>query len=215
LAAYCASTLGSRFQPPLESAESAPTMGGVILRGTAKMLNLIGARPGELATVEHSDDDWYANLLWLEGRKCLLLAHAGTLFSAFVPDVHKSDLVPIGGSVVAFIRHELEAEGLPLDRFGLLDSRSIELAKAHSKSVLGYMNEMARFCDYAVFDYGGLARCDVRELNRQLRRELHLSRRPPGYFVPIELAGGSSGRGGVQRRPSLSVVKRASFIAHK
>ena len=57
--------------------------------------------------------------------------------------------------------------------------------------MLGYMNEMARFCEYAIADAGGLARCDARELNRALRRELHLSRRTPGYFVPIELAGGS------------------------
>ncbi len=60
--------------------------------------------------------------------------------------------------------------------------------------MLGYMNEMARFCEYAVGDAGGVARCDARQLNRELRRELHLSRPPPGYFVPIELAGGSRDR---------------------
>ena len=178
----------------------------MILRGTAKMLNLIGARPRDLVNADHTDSDWYANLLWLEGRKCLLLAHAGTLFSVFAPDVHKSDLVPIGATVMAFIRNELVAESLPLNRFGVLDSQSIELAKTRSKSVLSYMNEMARFCDYAVVDHGGLAQCDVRELNRQLRRELHLSRRPPGYFVPIELAGGSSAGGGIHRRPTPLIV---------
>jgi len=46
----------------------------------------------------------------------------------------------------------------------------------------------------------GMAGFDARELNRGLRRELHLSRRPPGYFVPIELAGGSGDR------PQLRVV---------
>ena len=76
----------------------------------------------------------------------------------------------------------------PLDRLGALDSCSIALAKTESRTVLGYMNEMARFCEYAVGDAGGLVRRDARELNRELRRELHLSSRPPGYFVPIELA---------------------------
>jgi hypothetical protein len=70
----------------------------------------------------------------------------------------------------------------------------VVLAKTESRTVLGYMNEMARFCEYAIDDAGGLARCNARELNRQLRRELHLSRQPPGYLVPIELAGGSRGR---------------------
>jgi hypothetical protein len=62
------------------------------------------------------------------------------------------------------------------------------------------MNEMARFCEYAIDDAGGLARCDARKLNRDLRRELHLSRRPPGYFVPIDMVGGS------RDRPQLRVV---------
>jgi hypothetical protein len=59
---------------------------------------------------------------------------------------------------------------------------------------------LARFCENAVGGAGGLARCDARELNRELRRELHLSRRPPGYIVPIELAGG------LRDRPQLRVV---------
>src|SRR6266851_5155642 len=65
-------------------------MGGVVLRCTAKMLSLLGTRPRDLETIEPSDQDWYANLLWLEAR-CLLLAHAATLFSVFVPDIRKAD----------------------------------------------------------------------------------------------------------------------------
>ena len=157
------------------------------------MLSLLGARPRDLVTLEPSDHDWYANLLWLDGRKCLLLAHAGTLFSVFVADIRKSDLMPLGPFVVRFIHNELEAESFPLDRLGALDPGSIDLAKTESRTVLGYMNEMVRFCGYAVA-HTGLARCDARELSRELRRELHLSRRAPRYFVAIELAGGSSDR---------------------
>jgi hypothetical protein len=82
-------------------------MGGVVLRCTAKMLSLLGARPRDLVTIEPSDQDWYANLLWLDGRKCLLLAHAGTLFSVFVPNIRKADLLPIGRSVIGSIQAEL------------------------------------------------------------------------------------------------------------
>jgi hypothetical protein len=164
------------------------------------MLSLLGARPRDLVTIEPSDQDWYANLLWLDGRKCLLLAHAGTLFSVFVGDIRKADLLPIGPCVLRFIHKELEAESFPLDRLGALDSRNIALAKTESRTVLGYMNEMALFCEYAIDDAGGLARCNARELNRELRRQLHLSRQPPGYLVPIELAGGS------RDRPPLRLV---------
>jgi hypothetical protein len=183
------------------------TMCGVVLRCTAKALNLLGVRPKDLATAEHRDEDWYANLLWLERQKCMLIAHARTLFSVFVPRVHKADLVPIGASVVALIHNELRAESLPLNRFGVLDPGSVELAKTASRTVLGYMNEMARFCEYAVAESGGLARSDVQALNRELRRQLHLSRQSPGYFVPIELAQGSSTRDtAVERQHHLRIV---------
>jgi len=88
----------------------------------------------EGATAEHSDEDWYTNLLWLERQKCMLLAHAGTLFSVFVPGVHKADLAPIGASIVALIHNELRAESLPLNRFGVLDPGSVELAKTASRT---------------------------------------------------------------------------------
>ena len=89
----------------------------------------------------------------------------------------------------------------------MLDPSSVELAKTASRTVLAYMNEMARFCEYAVAESGGLARSDVQELNRELRRQLHLSRQPPGYFVPIELAQGSSTRDtAIERRHHLRIV---------
>jgi hypothetical protein len=182
-------------------------MWSVVLRCTAKVLNLLGARPRDLVTSEPADDDWYANLLWIERRKCLLLAHAGTLFSVFIPGIRKADLLPIGPTVVSLIHDQLRIEGVPVDRFGVLDPNAVELGKTASRSVLGYMNEIGRFCEYAVAGRGGLERCDLDELNREIRRELHLTRQPPGYFVPIELALGSSTHDrAAQSRPSLTIV---------
>jgi hypothetical protein len=114
-----------------------------VLRCTAKLLNLLGARPRDAVTTTSTDEDWYANLLWIDRRKCLLLAHAGTLFSVFVPGIRKADLVPIGPFVASLIEDELRSEGLQPDRFGALDP-NVELAKTASKSVLGYMNEIGR-----------------------------------------------------------------------
>ena len=33
---------------------------------------------------------------------------------------------------------------------------------------------------------GGIRCCDIETLNRELRRELRLSRHAPGYIVPVE-----------------------------
>jgi len=90
----------------------------VILRSTQKLLDLLDVPARALAAAEPGDDDWYANLLWLDRRKCLLLAHAGTLFSVFVPGVRKAELHPIGEVVVRLIQHELEAERLAPNSLG-------------------------------------------------------------------------------------------------
>jgi hypothetical protein len=73
-------------------------------------------------------------------------------------------------------------------KLGKLDANSVELATTVSRTILGYMNEMARYCHSAITAQGGFERIDFDSLNRQLRRELHLSRQAPGFFVPIELA---------------------------
>ena len=175
----------------------------MILRCTKKIIDLVGLGPKDLATIEPGDEDWYANLLWLDRRKCLLLAHAGTLFSVFASDVRKASLVPLAEVVIGQIHHQLAMENLPPNALGELDPGSVRLARTANRAVLGYMNEMARYCEYAVADQGGLGRCDVDSLNRGLRRELHLSRRPPGYFVPIDLVVEHSRAG---ERPSLRIV---------
>jgi hypothetical protein len=173
----------------------------VVLRCTAKLLNLLGARANDLAVLEPNDADWYVNLLWLDRRKCLLLAHAGTLFPVFAADVRKAELLPLGSFVARLIQWELRAEGLPLDAFGNLDLNSIELARTASRTVLGYMNEMARYCEYAIADSGGLGRCDIERLNGELRRQIHLSRQPPGHFVPIDL---------IRARTEVQIAQKSS-----
>ncbi len=155
----------------------------MILRCTAKARTLLGAP--QLATPDPAADDWYVNLLWFDRRKCLLLAHAGTLFSVFVPAVRKADLTPLDLWLGKVVRRELRGEGLPAHVLGDL-STPVVLTKTVSRQMLGFMNEMARFAEYTIADAGGLARCHIEELNREQRRMLH--NRDGDYVRPIELA---------------------------
>jgi Domain of unknown function (DUF6933) len=83
----------------------------VVLRCTRKLLDLL--RPtGSPAEIPASEDDWYASLVWLARSKCLLLAHAGTLFAVFRPHVSKPDLSPLGDYIVRALEAELVDEGL-------------------------------------------------------------------------------------------------------
>ena len=159
----------------------------VMLRCTAKLLTLLGVSSRELADVEPRDTDWYANLLWIDRRKCVLFAHADTLFTILAADVRKADLAPLAPFVVGAIKAELRSERLPTDTFGDLDASGVQIARTASRTVLGYMNEVARSCEYWIAEAGGLRWCDIAQINRDLRRELHLSRQPPGHFVPIDL----------------------------
>jgi hypothetical protein len=107
----------------------------VILRCTRKLLDVI--RPGQLADAPADGDDWYANLLRIGGRKCLLLTHAGTLFTIFEPDVRAAGLRDTGRLITGLITRELEREGLPAGAFGDPDPASVLVAKTADRVILG------------------------------------------------------------------------------
>jgi len=156
----------------------------VVLRCTRRALALLDRAAVVLAEPPPHDDDWYLNLLWVDRQKCLLLTHAGTLFSVFVAGVRKAELRPIGRYVVRRVEAELRSEDLPSDVLGALDPDAVSLAKTASRSVLGFMNDIAMHCRYQVADAGGLDRCEISALNHRLRRTLH---NRGGYVHPIEL----------------------------
>jgi hypothetical protein len=83
----------------------------VILRCTKKLLTVI--RPEQLINGPPDGEDWYANLLWLSGRKCLLLTHAVTLFTVFEADVRAAVLRDPGRLVTGLISRELAARAAP------------------------------------------------------------------------------------------------------
>jgi hypothetical protein len=158
----------------------------MVLRPTAKVLNLLGVRPAALVAVPPSDDDWYVNLVWIYRRKCLLLIHAGTLFPVFVADVRKADITPIGPYVAGLVEKHLRAEGLAAHTLGHLDGEKVEIAKTASRSMLGVMNQMALHARYRIEAMGGIDRRDSSFLSRCLRRTIY--NREGVYITPIDLA---------------------------
>jgi hypothetical protein len=154
----------------------------MIVRCTKKLLTVI--RPPQLVDQPPDGEDWYANLLWLSGRKCLLLTHAATLFTVFEADVRAAGLRAPGRLVGGLISRELLREQLPADTFGNLDPIGVVLAKTADRSVLGCMKDMAFLCETVTIRSGGLATTDIGYLNQALRRNINSAR---GYQPPIEL----------------------------
>ncbi len=155
----------------------------MILRCTKKLLAVI--KPRQLVEEAPDGEDWYANLLWFDGRKCLLLTHAATLFTVFEPAVQAAGLRDTGRLVTGLVERELLREQLPADTFGALEPEQVLLAKTADRSVLGCMNDMAFLCEIVIDKAGGLAGTDIAELNQALRRNINSAR---GYQPPIELA---------------------------
>lgn len=149
------------------------------------MLDLLGRRDLVLVDDPPRDDDWYANVLWLDRRKCLLLTHAGTLFPVFVADVRKRDLQPPGPLIAERVAAALTDEGLPLDLLGPIEPGAVRTARTASRRILGFMNDSALACRHSVELAGGLEHTDLDPLNRFLRRQLH---NVDGYRQPLDLA---------------------------
>jgi hypothetical protein len=103
--------------------------------------------------------------------------------------VRKADLRPIGAYAVRLVEAELRSESLPADSLGPLDPDAVRLAKTASRSVLGFMNEIAVHLRYGVTDAGGLNHCNISALNHHLRRTLH---NRGGYVYPLELVGSAT-----------------------
>jgi len=156
----------------------------VVLRCTARLLELLGTRDTP-ANEPPSADDWYANLIWIEQRKCLQLMHAETLFPVLAADVRVGDLRPIGRFVTAVISQALADEQLPADALGALDADAVRVARTFSRQLLGYMTDDAKLCQHAAHTCGGIDRLDLDALNRRLRRTLHNLNGT--YVTPLDL----------------------------
>jgi hypothetical protein len=179
----------------------------VILRCTKKLLAVI--KPPQLIDCTPDGEDWYANMLSLSGRKCLLLTHATTLFTIFEPDVRATELRDAGRLVTGLISRELLREQLPTDTFGNADPASVIIAKSSDRSVLGCMNDMAFRCEIAVTSSGGLAATDIADLNQALRRNINSAR---GYQPPIELTAQRLGATPTAARGPEDMTSSASCL---
>jgi len=163
----------------------------VIVRCTARLRAVLGAQ-AQLPAADPvvSPDDFYANLLFIDRRKCLLVTHAATLFSVFCPDVRAAQLRPLGPFLVGRIVAQLEAEGLSERALGELDGGQVTIAPTtEGRSVLGCMNDLALTCRLASEDAGGLGSLDLAGLHHVLQRQLYTAR---GYVPAIDLIASST-----------------------
>lgn len=140
----------------------------VIVRCTARLRKFLA--PVKLVEADPSQDDWYANLIWIDRRKCILLVHAGSPYPIFVPDVRKAELAHPGRFFAGTAVDALVHDGMAADALGTLDPTQAALARTTDRSVLGVMTDMAFLTEHLTRDSGGLAHLDIEAHNMFLRR---------------------------------------------
>ena len=145
----------------------------LVIRCTQKLLKerSIDASALDEPASEGIFGSWFAHLLIIDRRKCVLFTHGSTLYSFLVPGVRKADLARFEQVVLSHLLQSLQAEGINGAVRARLESeaRHVVLARTNNRSVLGSMNDLALQCK-ATIAAGRIENCDVAELNQRLNR---------------------------------------------
>lgn len=137
----------------------------MIIRCTQKLLKELRLKPNEPAVLSQIGS-WHANLLTVDGQKCVLFTHDMSLFSVLVVGLKPDDFVHMDE-----IFGEALFRTLRLCDFGqseiarMLDwSRHNVYAKSNNRSVLGSMNDLVFHIEHRIEVDGGLAATDLDDL---------------------------------------------------
>jgi hypothetical protein len=160
------------------------------LRCTKKLLEEMNVQP---SSSESGDDgilgDWYANLLFIERKKCLLFVNETTRFCFLMSDlkrVHIKNLAVVfrDGLFGALLS---EGYGAPMIELILSEYDQLGYGKATDRTVLGSMTEYAKTYQYWIASEGGLASCDLKAMNKKMNEMFMGMGKPKQYIRGSEL----------------------------
>jgi hypothetical protein len=118
--------------------------------------------------------NWYANLLRIDKRKCLLFTNEKTLYTFLIPKVLKANLKNIEQEFLIKLSYNLQYEGFGLDVINsvMQEYQEIGFAKTASKKVLGSMNQLAFEYEVFIEQKEGLENVKILEMNRDINRTI-------------------------------------------
>lgn len=116
--------------------------------------------------------DWHANLLRIERRKCVLFTNDETLFSVFVPMLKKTHFQNLSTVFLDYLIETLLLEGFDgiIEKVKSDYANNIVYSKTNNRSVMGSMNDIARFLPFLIERQGGIESAEPLEINRTLNR---------------------------------------------
>jgi len=139
---------------------------------TQKLLKELKVKQEEIQYESPILANWYANILLIDRRKCVLLTHQNTLYSVFIPGLKKPDFMHFPEVLGQNVFKNLLKEEIPQAQIEqvLNEFQTLSYTKTSNRSVLGSMKDLAFQINYYVSDDGGLNNINSYELNYHLNR---------------------------------------------
>jgi len=143
-----------------------------VIHCTQKLLKELGNPP--LADTSRESPDvlasWYANLLRINRRKCVLFTNEKTLYSFLVPNMVKAHFMDLRTVFLTHLSLNLHYEGFGNDATESVRraNKEILFAKTANRSVLGSMNDFAFQCEYYIGSSGGTLNADIMAINSRV-----------------------------------------------
>ncbi|HZW84206.1 MAG TPA: hypothetical protein VFF14_12395 [Candidatus Deferrimicrobium sp.] len=160
-----------------------------LLHCTAKLLKELGNPHLQNPDTPNPEGlgNWYANLLRIDRRKCILFTNEKTLYSFLIAGVKKENLTNIFDEFLMNLNFNLQAEGFSLAVINRVMTEYTEMgfAKTSSKTVLGAMTQITFEAEYLIYHrYEGMDGGKILKVNKDINRSLMRGDR---HLHPIEM----------------------------
>ncbi len=144
-----------------------------MLRCTAKLLKELAVPKSKVYEFLQLDDSlgsWYANIIFISRKKCLLFVNEKTLFAFIIPGIKKSDLKNIKDLFIENLTLNFNYIGIEQSTIKIIiDSyKEIEIGKTTNRSVLGSMIDYAKCYKYQIQFEDGQLIGNILEINSEM-----------------------------------------------
>jgi hypothetical protein len=126
-------------------------------------------RPSQDLQTENPDHEWFADLFYVNRKKCVIWVHGSTLLTFIRPAVTAADLREFHPLFHYEFRTALAFLAMPealIERFGVHSPDSY--ARTNNRSILGSMLDYRKMFSFMVDLDGGLGCADIQRLNAML-----------------------------------------------
>jgi hypothetical protein len=154
-------------------------------RKLLKELDVPIVEPDKIPLPTKGLGNWYANLLRIDRKKCLMFTNEKSLYTFLVPKVLKANLKDIEQEFLINLSCNLQTEGFGLEVINRVmhEYQEIGFSKTSNRQVLGSMNQLAFEYEVLIEQKEGLGNIRILELNKHINRTIMGALK---YKYPIE-----------------------------